>query len=126
MEKTIAQQLNVKTFPFTIKDDKGNEIYYENSTGFWCKKEYDDKGNLIYFENSNGYWCKTEYDDNGNEIYFENSKGNWTKTEYDDKGNLIYFEDSDGYITDNRPKSIPEYTMEELVIKLGHNFKIKK
>jgi hypothetical protein len=84
MEKTIAQQLNVTKFPFIIKDDKGNLIY------------------------------------------FENSKGNWAKTEYDDKGNLIYFEDSDGYIMDKRPKSIPEYTMEELVIKLGHNFKIKK
>jgi hypothetical protein len=84
MEKTIAQQLNVTKFPFIIKDDKGNLIY------------------------------------------FENSKGNWAKTEYDDKGNVTYHEDDDGYIMDKRPKSIPEYTMEELVIKLGHNFKIKK
>jgi hypothetical protein len=33
--KTIAQQLNVKDFPFEIKDKNGNELYYENSNGFW-------------------------------------------------------------------------------------------
>jgi hypothetical protein len=31
---TIAQQLKVKEFPFEIKDNKGNRIYYENSNGF--------------------------------------------------------------------------------------------
>jgi hypothetical protein len=29
--KTIAQQLNIKEFPFIIKDTNGNEIYFENS-----------------------------------------------------------------------------------------------
>lgn len=57
--KTIAQQLNVKEFPFIIRDSKGKEIYRENSNG---------------------------------------------------------------YIKDNR--NIPEYTMEELIEKIG-NFKIK-
>ena len=82
--KTIAQQLNVKTFPFIIKDDNGNELYFEHSDERWFKKQYDDKGNEIYYENSNGH------------------------------------------IIDKRPKPTPEYTMEELVNKLGHNFKIKK
>jgi hypothetical protein len=53
--KTIAQQLNVKEFPFQIKDSKGNVIYYEDSEGYWSKGEYDSNGNVIYFENSNGY-----------------------------------------------------------------------
>ena len=100
--KTIAQQLNIKEFPFIIKDKTGNEIY---------------------FENSNGYWYKNEFDSSGNEIYSENSKGYWYKNEFDSKNNQIYYEDSKGNIKDDR--FIPEYTMEELVEKLG-NFKIKK
>jgi hypothetical protein len=82
--KTIAQQLNVKDFPFEIKDKNNN---------------------LIYYENSNNFWWIGEYDKNKNEIYYE---------------------DSNGYINDNRPKSTPEYTMQELVAKLGFDFKIKK
>jgi hypothetical protein len=81
---TIAKQLGVKEFPFMIFDNHGNKIYYEDITGYWCKREFDDNGNQIYYENS------------------------------------------DGIIKDNRPKVVPEYTMEELVDKLGHNFKIKK
>ena len=82
--KTIAQQLNVKEFPFTIKDKNGNEIYWEDSDGYWRKYEYDSNGNPIYFEYTDEYWSKWEYDSNGNVIYFENS----------DRG-----------IIDNRPKS---------------------
>jgi glucan-binding YG repeat protein len=73
--KTIAQQLNVKEFPFIIKDKNGNQIYYENSDGFWVKREYNSNGNQIYFENSEGYWAKIKFDLNGNKIYYENSKG---------------------------------------------------
>jgi hypothetical protein len=46
--KTIAQQLKVTKFPFSIKDDNGNEIYYENSIGYWEKCEYNSNGNEIY------------------------------------------------------------------------------
>ena len=52
--KTIAQQLNVKEFPFTIKDSKGREIYREDYNGGWYKWERDSNGNRIYYENSNG------------------------------------------------------------------------
>ena len=103
--KTIAKQLNVKEFPFEIKDKNNNEIYYEYSNGFWSKREFDSNNNEIYWEDSNGSWWKHEYDSNNNEIYYENSKGS---------------------IINNRPKSTPEYTMEELVAKLGYEFKIKK
>ena len=102
---TIAQQLKVTKFPFTIKDDLGKEIYYELSTGFWSIYEYDDKGNPTCYKTSNGEWIKREWDN---------------------RGNLIYYENSNGTIDDKRPKPAPEYTMEELVDKLGHNFKIKK
>jgi hypothetical protein len=52
--KTIAQQLNVKDFPFSIKDANGNEIYFEYSNGFWRKAEYDANGNRIYLKDSTG------------------------------------------------------------------------
>lgn len=52
--KTIAQQLKIKGFPFEIKDSTGNVIYYEDSSGYWEKREYDARGNRIYFEDSNG------------------------------------------------------------------------
>jgi len=43
MKKTIAQQLNVKDFPFTIENKNGNKIYYEDSNGYWYKREYDSR-----------------------------------------------------------------------------------
>jgi hypothetical protein len=66
--------------PVTIKgnyvyDNNGNKIYYENSTGYWTKKEYDTNGKVIYYEDSTGHWYKKEYDTNNNEIYFENTDG---------------------------------------------------
>jgi hypothetical protein len=51
--KTIAQQLNIKEFPFEIKDKKGRLIYFENSNRVWWKSEYYSNGE-IYLENSDG------------------------------------------------------------------------
>ena len=102
--KTIAQQLNIKEFPFIIKDKSGKVIYWEDSKGDWDKSEYDSNGNQIYYEDSTGFWNKREYDSNGNKIYWENSYGNWNKREYDSNGNLIYSKNAYGYIEDNRPK----------------------
>ena len=51
---TIAKQLKIKEFPFIINDSKGNQIYWELSTGYWSKREYDSKGKEIYWENSDG------------------------------------------------------------------------
>lgn len=101
---TIAQQLKITEFPFSIEDKNGNEIYYENSRGSWIKREYDSNGKRISFEDSNGYWLKNEYDSNGNRIYFENSDGYWSKNEYDSNGKEIYYENSvHGIIRDDRP-----------------------
>jgi uncharacterized membrane protein len=103
--KTIAQQLNIKEFPFEIKDKNGKVIYFENSHGYWVKSEYDSNGNQIYSETSDGNWNRIECDSNGNVIYCESSHGGWSKREYDSNGNQIYYESSDGFIVDNRPKS---------------------
>jgi hypothetical protein len=118
--KTIAQQLKIKDFPFFINDKNGNEIYREDSNGYWCKWEWDDNGNEIYREDSEGYWSKSEWDDNGNEIYYENSDGYWFKREWDDNGNEIYYENSDGQlvIIDNRPKVV-ELTLQQIAYILG-------
>jgi hypothetical protein len=52
------------------------KTYYEDSFGFWCKREYDSNGNsagdwykstLKISENSDGVWCKYEYDSKGNQ-----------------------------------------------------------
>ena len=104
---TIAQQLKIKEFPFRVKDSKGNIIYFEESTGYWYKKEFNSNGKNIYYENSNRYWNKSEYDLTGEEIYYETSKG---------------------MIINNRSKPV-ELTMDEIAKKFGidvNNLKIKK
>jgi hypothetical protein len=70
---TIAQQLNIKTFPFKIKDDQGNLIYRENADGFWVKREFDTRCYRTRYEFSTGFWSKCEYDDQGKMIYLENN-----------------------------------------------------
>jgi ribosomal protein L14 len=105
--KTIAEQIkwNFETNgTLVIRNKNGNLIYFEDSNGFWIKREYDSKGEEIYSEDSDGYWLKRECDSEGNEIYFEDSNGFWIKREYDSKGNEIYFETSTGEIIDKRPK----------------------
>ena len=42
------------TFPIEIKDENGNETYFENMGGFWYRCEYDKDGNQTYYENSYG------------------------------------------------------------------------
>ena len=111
---TIAQQLKIKEFPFRINDSKGNLIYWENSNGYWEKRECDSKGKEIYYEDSDGYWEKREWDSKGNRIYYENFNGYWEKREYDSDGNEIYWEDSNGAIIDNRPKTDVQKAIELL------------
>jgi hypothetical protein len=126
--KTIAQQLNITEFPFIIKDKNGNQIYYEDSKGYWDKSQYDQKGERIYYEDSKGFWDKSQYDQKGNEIYYEDSKGFWVKREYDQKGNEIYYEESTGHIRDKRLKVV-ELTLDEIAAKLNIDvnlLKIKK
>jgi hypothetical protein len=73
--KTIAQQLNIKEFPFRIADKNGNVLYHENSDNYWRKYECDENGNVRHYEDSSGYWENCEYDENGNLRYYEDSEG---------------------------------------------------
>ena len=43
---------------FEVCNDKGYEIYFENSGGYWDKNEYDERDNQIYYEDSDGVWFK--------------------------------------------------------------------
>ena len=106
-------------------DKKGNIVYkfLTNSKGDWWKYTYDEKGNQLTCENSNGYWRKYTYNEKGNQLTYEDSNGDWSKCTYDEKGNPLTCENSNGK---KMGFDIPEFTMEELVKKIGYNFKIKK
>jgi len=39
---------------FFIRDKNLNQLYFEDSNGYWGKSEFDSQGNIIYYENSNG------------------------------------------------------------------------
>ena len=77
--KTLSdtlKELNINfSFPIKIKDANGNTTYFEDSDGYWSKREYDANGNHTYFEDSDGKWSKREYDADGNETYYEHSDG---------------------------------------------------
>jgi hypothetical protein len=115
---TIAQQLKITEFPFEIKDSKGNQIYFEDSNGFWERREYDASGNLTHYEDFFGFWAKKEFDANGDWTYFEDSNGYWAKQEYDSNGNVSYYENSNGKIINNRPKTDVQKAI-ELLTKEG-------
>jgi YD repeat-containing protein len=118
MKNIFGKQKELELF-----NKEGKLVYeFKNSNGYWYEYTYDDKGNELTFKNSNGYWSEYTYDDNGNELTFKNSNGYWYERTYDDKGNELTYKNSNGY---SRGFDIPEYTMEELVKKIG-NFKIKK
>lgn len=87
-------------------------------------KLYNKEGNILYefYFNPNSISTEYTYNQNGNQLTFKNSNGyKWEKT-FNLNGRELTFKDSDGI---SRGFDIPEYTMEQLVKKLG-NFKIKK
>ena len=63
------------TFPIEITNEKGNSTYYENSYGYWWRREHDKDGNETYSETSCGDWRRREYDKNGKVTYYEDSDG---------------------------------------------------
>ena len=79
-KQTVAQLLkhDFDKGSLFLYNSNGKEIYYEDSDGYWYKREFDSNGNTIYYEDSDRYWIKRDYDDNGNEIYYERSDGDIT------------------------------------------------
>jgi hypothetical protein len=85
---------------------------------------FNKEGRMVYkfYKTSYGYSYESIYDSNGEELTYKDSDGYWAERTYDSKGNKLTYKNSDGV---TRGFEIPEYTMEQLVEKLG-NFKIKK
>jgi len=75
-----------------------------------------------YFKYLDGHSEECTYHSKGNVLTYKNSSGYSYEYTRDSNGNIITYKDSNGV---SRGFDIPEYTMEELVKKLG-NFKIKK
>jgi hypothetical protein len=115
IEIKITDTKNV-AFPIIIKDKRGNEIYSQNENGDWYEKTYDDNNNVLTFKNSDDFWSQCTFDNNGNQLTCKNSNGY-----YKIKGEHVTKEEFEAFVN-----GTPEYTMEELVAKIGHNFKIKK
>lgn len=111
---TIAEQLNIKEFPFIIKDKNGRTTYCETRGRSWERHEYDSNGNITYYENSNKYWHIKQYDSNGKEIYYENSNKYWVRYEYDSNGDITYYEDSNGKKYGPSKAPIVELTLEDI------------
>jgi YD repeat-containing protein len=114
MKIEINTDLENVAFPIIIKDKKGNEIYCQWENGTWFEYTYDEKGNVLTYKDSDGYWYEITYDDNGNELTFKNSND-----AYKIKGFSVTKREFEAFV------NTPEYTMEELVSKIG-NFRLKK
>ena len=51
----IYKELGIAfTFPIEITDANGDETYYEDSDGYWRRRERDANGNETYYEDSDG------------------------------------------------------------------------
>ena len=98
MKNILGTTENLELF-----NKEGRKVYDFGKVLGGCSYErtYDSNGNKLTYKSSNGYWSKRTYNSNGKELTYKNSNG------------------------DTRGFEIPEYTMDELVEKLG-NFKIKK
>tara|TARA_R110001632_G_scaffold213743_1_gene340166 strand:- start:35 stop:391 length:357 start_codon:yes stop_codon:yes gene_type:complete len=96
--------------------------YYTYSYGYWSEYTYDENGNELTYKTSEGYWYEHTYDKKGNQLTYKDSYGYWYECTFDKKGNELTYKTSDGI---KRGFDIPEYTMKDLVEKLG-NFKLIK
>jgi len=103
-------------------DSNGKELTYKNSNGFSSEFTYDSEGKILTYKDSKGYSCEYTRDSEGKILTYKNSNGYSYEYTYDSRGNILTYKNSNGF---TQGFDIPEYTMEELVQKLG-NFKIKK
>lgn len=89
--QTIAQQLQIKKFPFQIIVD-GKTIYSELASGHFTKYIYDENGNLVREESSNGSWVNYYFDREGRSLGCDDSEGYFERIEYDNKGRIVFEE----------------------------------
>jgi len=90
---TIAELLGIQGTnfrPIVIKDGADRIIYREVMNGDWDRTEYDDDGNEILFEDSTGF--KRVLDLNKNEVVCSSPNG--LAKGYDENGNMVFFDDS--------------------------------
>ncbi len=105
--------------------DENRIMRYEfctNSYGYSFEYTRDSEGKELTYKNSGGDWSEYTRDSEGKELTYKNSDGDWSEYTRDSEGKELTYKNSTGT---TRGFDIPEFTMEELVAKLG-NFKIKK
>jgi hypothetical protein len=96
--KSFNRLVEPISYPIEEFDTDGNNTYFEDSEGYWCKHKYDVNGNNTYSEDSDGQWEKREFNADGNQTYYENSDGTWYKWEFDADGKHTKYEDSRGLV----------------------------
>ena len=113
-----------KTENLELFNKEGKKVYefYKTSNGYTFEYTYDSNGKILTYKDSNGYSCEYTYDSNGKVLTLKNSNGYSCEYTRDSNGKELTYKNSNGI---TRGFDIPEYTMEQLVEKLG-NFKIKK
>lgn len=64
-----------------VENERGDYIYFESFDGKeWDINEFDDNDNNLYYEDSDGYWKKMMYGDDNELLYSINSHGHeWGK-----------------------------------------------
>jgi len=119
MKNILGTTENLELF-----DKEGRIVYhfYKDSDGYSSESTYNSNGKELTFKNSNGYSSEKTNDSHGNILTYKDSNGFSYELTRDSNGKELTYKDSNGVM---RGFDIPEYTMEELVEKLG-NFKIKK
>jgi hypothetical protein len=119
MKNLLGTTENLELFN---KDGRLLYNFYKGLYGYSSETNYDSNGNILTYKNSDGFSSEYTYDSDGRELTYKNSTGYSYEYTHDLNGNELTYKDSNGV---SRGFDIPEYTMEELVEKLG-NFKIKK
>lgn len=104
------------------KEGKKVYIFIVNSDNISYEWTYDSNGNVLTCKNSHGFSSESTYDSNSNVLTYKDSNGFSSEYTYDSNGKELTYKNSNGV---SRGFDIPEFTMDELVAKLG-NFKIKK
>ena len=119
MKNILGTTENLELFN---KDGRLLYNFYKGSDAYSYERTYDSNGNVLTFKDSTGYSSEYTYDSDGRELTYKNSTGFSSERTYNSNGKELTYKDSYGV---SRGFDIPEFTMEELVEKIG-NFKIKK